>query len=63
MIYWLETQVCNLIEEKTDTTLTMIASKLNFKAHCKTTAMAIMPHSGFNKALDMVLSLDIPFWP
>ena len=28
-----------------------------------TTAMAVMPHTDVNRALDMALSLDIPFWP
>ena len=28
-----------------------------------TTAMAVMPHRDVKRALDMALSLDIPFWP
>ncbi|MEE8469974.1 MAG: hypothetical protein V3S51_01450 [Dehalococcoidia bacterium] len=32
-------------------------------ADCKTTAMGIMPHTDIEKALELVLSLDIPFWP
>ena len=28
-----------------------------------TTAMAIMPHRNVNRALDLALSLDVPFWP
>ena len=28
-----------------------------------TTAMAVMPHRDIDRALDMALSLDIPFWP
>ncbi len=28
-----------------------------------TTAMAVMPHTNVDRALEMVLSLDIPFWP
>ncbi len=28
-----------------------------------TTAMAVMPHTDVNRALDMAVSLDIPFWP
>lgn len=28
-----------------------------------TTAMAVMPHTNVDKALEMALSLDIPFWP
>lgn len=28
-----------------------------------TTAMAVMPHIDVNQALDLALSLDVPFWP
>ena len=28
-----------------------------------TTAMAILPHEDVDAALDLALSLDIPFWP
>ena len=28
-----------------------------------TTAMAVMPHTDVQRALDMALSLDVPFWP
>jgi len=28
-----------------------------------TTAMAVMPHTDVTRALDMALSLDVPFWP
>lgn len=28
-----------------------------------TTAMAVMPHTDVGRALDMALSLDVPFWP
>jgi len=41
----------------------IIMSKLNFKGNCRTTAMGIMPHTDIGKALDLALSLDIPFWP
>lgn len=34
-----------------------------FEAGCRTTAMGIMPHRDIEKALKLVLSLDIPFWP
>jgi hypothetical protein len=34
-----------------------------FEAKCGTTAMGIMPHKDMDKALELVLSLDIPFWP
>ncbi len=41
----------------------MTYSKLNFQANSKTTAMGIMPHTNVERALELVLSLDIPFWP
>ncbi len=28
-----------------------------------TTAMAVMPHRNVNRAMEMALSLDVPFWP
>jgi len=28
-----------------------------------TTAMAVMPHKDVDRALQMALSLDVPFWP
>ena len=28
-----------------------------------TTAMAVMPHTDVNRALETALSLDVPFWP
>ena len=28
-----------------------------------TTAMAVMPHTDVTRALEMALSLDVPFWP
>ena len=34
-----------------------------FEARCSTTAMGIMPHRDVDRALDLALSLDIPFWP
>ncbi|MGZ3615012.1 MAG: hypothetical protein ACXU9X_14080, partial [Thermodesulfobacteriota bacterium] len=34
-----------------------------FQAACGTTAMGIMPHKDVDKALDLALGLDIPFWP
>ena len=36
---------------------------MNFEAKCGTTAMGIMPHKDVDKALDLALGLDIPFWP
>ncbi len=41
----------------------MTHSNFNFEARCKTTAMAIMPHTNVERALGLALSLDIPFWP
>ena len=32
-------------------------------ANCQTTAMGIMPHTDIERALEVALSLDIPFWP
>ncbi|MFC1976704.1 hypothetical protein ACFLWS_00310 [Chloroflexota bacterium] len=40
-----------------------MASNLNFKGNCQTTAMGIMPHTDIGKALELSLGLDIPFWP
>lgn len=34
-----------------------------FSANCRTTAMGIIPHRDIHRALELVLSLDIPFWP
>ena len=34
-----------------------------FEANCGTTAMGIMPHKDIDRALDLALGLDIPFWP
>jgi hypothetical protein len=34
-----------------------------FEAKCRTTAMGIMPHRDIERALELVLGLDIPFWP
>lgn len=36
---------------------------MNFEARLGTTAMGIMPHRDVDQALELVLSLDIPFWP
>lgn len=33
------------------------------KGNCLTTAMGILPHTSMDEALDLALSLDIPFWP
>ncbi len=34
-----------------------------FPGNCRTTAMGILPHTDVDRALEMALSLDIPFWP
>lgn len=36
---------------------------IGFEARCGTTAMGIMPHRNVERALELALSLDIPFWP
>jgi len=36
---------------------------LDFTPNCMTTAMGIMPHRDVDRALDLALSLDVPFWP
>jgi hypothetical protein len=36
---------------------------IGFEARCGTTAMGIMPHRNAERALELALSLDIPFWP
>ncbi len=41
----------------------MIDNKLNLQAGCQTTAMGIMPHTNVERALNLALSLDIPFYP
>lgn len=41
----------------------MTDNKLSLQAGCKTTAMGIMPHTNVERALELALSLDIPFWP
>ena len=38
-------------------------TSFGFLANCQTTAMGIMPHTDLERALDVALSLDIPFWP
>jgi hypothetical protein len=38
-------------------------SVITFEARCSTTAMGIMPHRDVERALELALSLDIPFWP
>ncbi|RQD73105.1 MAG: hypothetical protein D5R97_09870 [Candidatus Syntrophonatronum acetioxidans] len=36
---------------------------MDLKGDCQTTAMGIMPHQDIERALELSLSLDIPFWP
>lgn len=36
---------------------------IGFDARCGTTAMGIMPHKNVERALQLALSLDVPFWP
>ncbi len=38
-------------------------ASLGFSPNCQTTAMGIMPHQDIERALEVALSLDIPFWP
>jgi hypothetical protein len=37
--------------------------KSRIPGNLMTTAMAVMPHTDPTRALDLALSLDIPFWP
>lgn len=36
---------------------------MEFEPNCRTTAMGVMPHKDAQRALDLALGLDIPFWP
>jgi len=36
---------------------------MRLKANCQTTAMGIMPHRDIDRALELAMTLDIPFWP
>ncbi|MFZ5649065.1 MAG: hypothetical protein ACOY30_15755 [Bacillota bacterium] len=36
---------------------------MNLKGNCLTTAMGILPHTSIREALDLALTMDIPFWP
>lgn len=38
-------------------------NRLRFSGDLATTAMGILPHDSVDAALDLSLSLDIPFWP
>ena len=37
--------------------------KYRLPGKCLTTAMAIMPHTDLEAAMDIALSMDVPFWP
>jgi len=41
----------------------MNENDLKLEGGCQTTAMGIMPHTKVDRALELALSLDIPFWP
>ncbi|HJX12680.1 MAG TPA: hypothetical protein VJ377_04040 [Dehalococcoidales bacterium] len=41
----------------------MDETTMGFPGHCQTTAMGIMPHKDVERALQLALGLDIPFWP
>ncbi|HWJ02132.1 MAG TPA: hypothetical protein VNU93_00550 [Verrucomicrobiae bacterium] len=36
---------------------------MNWVGNCRTTAMGILPHHHVDNAMDLALSVDIPFWP
>ncbi len=36
---------------------------MEWKGNCRTTAMGVMPHNSVDEALELALSVDIPFWP
>jgi len=36
---------------------------MKLEGNCQTTAMGIMPHTDVEKALELALTLDIPYWP
>ncbi|MDW7729910.1 MAG: hypothetical protein SCJ94_07875 [Bacillota bacterium] len=40
-----------------------MVDRMKLEGNCMTTAMGIMPHTDVDKALELALSLDIPFWP
>ncbi|GAG83896.1 unnamed protein product, partial [marine sediment metagenome] len=37
--------------------------QLTIPGNLMTTAMAVMPHTDVERALEVALSLDVPFWP
>ncbi|MFZ5645400.1 MAG: hypothetical protein ACOY46_17665 [Bacillota bacterium] len=36
---------------------------MNLAGNCRATAMGILPHTNIGEALDLAMTLDIPFWP
>ncbi len=38
-------------------------SIIDWEANCQTTAMGIMPHTDVDRAIELAMSLSIPFWP
>ena len=36
---------------------------MTIPGNLQTTAMAVMPHKDVESALDLALTMDIPFWP
>ncbi len=36
---------------------------MKLEGNCQTTAMGILPHSDVERAIELALSVDIPFWP
>jgi hypothetical protein len=40
-----------------------MTERMKLEGNCMTTAMGIMPHTDVDRALDLALTLDIPFWP
>lgn len=40
-----------------------MTDELKIVGNCATTAMGIMPHTDMERALELSLGLDIPFWP
>lgn len=36
---------------------------MDLQGQCRTTAMGIMPHTDIKTAIDLAMTMDIPFWP
>jgi hypothetical protein len=41
----------------------MKESNVSIPGKLLTTAMAVVPHTDIDRAIDVALSVDIPFWP